>query len=430
MLARMDTPMTRMLDAAEGTVRFHMPGHKGLLSPHDMTEIARTDDLYAPTGGIARAEEMAAASCGAAHTLMLTGGSTAGLMAMILSCVSPGETLILQRGVHHAALSACVFGAIDAVFTDDPVRALRERPGAKAVLVTRPDYYGRCMDLAPVVQAARALGARVLSDEAHGAHFAWWDAPASAGRLGADAWVQSAHKTLPALTGCAWLHLSASMDARRARSMLRMVQTSSPPFPLLESLDQARAWMDAHGPCALDALKARLADFRARLSSLTGFDSAPTDDPTRLVIETTGRGYRGLQAQALLSAQGIDVEMADDDAIVCICTVCDTQAMLDKLYAALSHLPCRARLEKVPFALPPLGIRRVPLREAALGAQEAVPLGDCNGRVAAVSAGVYPPGIPWILPGEEVSASCLKALLAYPAPRLFGVENDCILCVK
>lgn len=430
MLTRVDAPLPRMLEAAEGTVRFHMPGHKGLLNPHDMTELARTDDLYAPTGGIAEAETLAARSMGAARTLMLTGGSTVGLLAMILSCVSPGETLILRRGVHHAALSACIFGGIEAVFSDDPVLALDEHPGAKAVLVTRPDYYGRCPDLAPVVRRAHERGARVLVDEAHGAHFAWWDTPESAGRLGADAWVQSAHKTLPALTGCAWLHLSASMDACRARRFLRMAQTSSPPFPLLESLDQARAWMDANGARALDALKTRLADFRARLSSLEGYAAVPTDDPTRLVIETVGRGYSGLQTMALLSARRIDVEMADDNAIVCICTVCDAQTALDRLHAALAQLPCRAPLSKTPDAPPPLGTRRVPLREAALGAQEPVPFQQAEGRISSVSAGIYPPGIPWILPGEEISAACLTRLLAFPGFRRFGVEENCIQCLK
>ena len=190
-----------MLLAAKDRVRLHMPGHKGRLDPFDTTELPVTDDLYAPESGIRRAEEMAARAFGAAHTLMLTGGSTAGILAMLLAYVSPGEQVILPRNAHHSALSACVWGGLDAVFADELSQAVARHPQARAVFVTRPDYYGRCMDLAPLCAQAHAAGMRVLVDEAHGAHFAWWDQPQSAGRLGADAWVQSAHKTLPALNG-------------------------------------------------------------------------------------------------------------------------------------------------------------------------------------------------------------------------------------
>ncbi len=153
---------------------------------------------------------------------------------MLLSLVAPGETLILPRNVHHAAISACIWGDFRAEFAGDPMAAINEHPDARAVLITRPDYYGRCPDILPLIEKAHARGILVLVDEAHGAHFPWWDAPKSCGALGADAWVQSAHKTLPALTGAAWLHLADSLDADRARRFLRMVLTSSPPFPILD----------------------------------------------------------------------------------------------------------------------------------------------------------------------------------------------------
>ncbi len=424
-------PVDAMLRDAQGFARFHMPGHKGRLDPLDMTEIARTDDLYAPQAGIAEAERMAAISCGAAHTLMLTGGATAGILAMILERVPPGGKLLLARNAHHAALSACVWGGVDAVFTDDLPAAIRENPDARAVLVTRPDYYGACMNLAPVVQAAHARGMRVLVDEAHGAHFPWWEAPQSAGRLGADAWVQSAHKTLPALTGAAFLHLSGSVDAARARRFLRMVQTSSPPFLILRSLDNARAWMDAHGARALEDLLGLLAEFRARLGGLSGYTDASADDPTRLVIDTRGRGLSGLDAQARLAERGVDVEMADDARVVCICTVCDRAEDFDRLYNALSAIPQGEPLPPVPpLGTTPPGPRALSVRDAALAPQEAVPLADAVGRVASVPAGMYPPGVPLVLPGETITETCVNRLLSLPGDRRFGVENDSLICVK
>ncbi len=423
-------PVWAMLDAARNTTRFHMPGHKGLLSPLDMTELARTDDLYAPMSAIAEAERLAALSCGAARTLMLTGGSTAGLLAMLLTAVNPGETLILPRDAHHAAISACVWGGIDAVFTDDMDAAIGQYPKAKAILVTRPDYYGHCPDIAPLSAKAQARGILLLVDEAHGAHFPWWDAPKSAGAFGADAWVQSAHKTLPALTGAAWLHLSDRIDADRARRTLRMVQTSSPPFPILASLDDARAWMDRHGTSALARLVALLADFRARLAALPGLRDVPTDDPTRLVIDTRGRGLTGFEAQACMEARGVDVEMADDAFLVCICTVCDEKSSFDRLFAALDALPVHDPLPPVSLAAPPPGERAMSVRDAALAPQELVPLAKAEGRVAAIGAGLYPPGIPVLLPGETVTGRAVKNLLSYPPGRRFGVENECLICVK
>lgn len=424
-------PMTQMLGAAEGTMRFHMPGHKGALDPYDTTEIRRTDDLYAPVSGIAEAERLAALSCGAAHTIMLTGGSTAGLMAMILANVAPGETLVLSRKAHHAAVSACVWGGIEAVFVDDPAEALAAHPQAKAVLVTRPDYYGICMDLAPLVAQAKQQGALVLVDEAHGAHFAWWDAPQSAGKLGADAWVQSAHKTLPALTGAAWLHLGEGMDAPRARRFLRMVQTSSPPFPILQSLDEARLWMDEYGAQTLASIAGQLADLRAKIDATEGYACVPTDDPTRLVIDTRGRGYTGMEMDEKLQEHFIDVEMADDACIVCICTVADKPNDYARLFAALRAAEPKEPLPPLEVAAAPApGKRLLPLRQAVLSAQEAVPLDQAAGRIAAVSAGMYPPGIPYVLPGEQVTAACVEKLLALPPGRRFGVEDDCLICVK
>lgn len=424
------TPMGAMLDAAQGTIRLHMPGHKGLLGPSDITELARTDDLYAPAGAIAEAERLAAQSFGAAHTIMLTGGSTAGLMAMLLSTLAPGDSLILPRNMHHAALSACIWGGIDALFTDDILAQIQRTPAAKAVLVTYPDYYGRCIDLPAIITAAHASGMRVLVDEAHGAHFAFWDAPKSSGALGADAWVQSAHKTLPALTGAAWLHLAAGMDAARARRTLRMVQTSSPPFPILRSLDEARAWMDANGRDALTALLAMLAKTREGITQLSGYTNIHSDDPTRLVIGTRERGHSGLAIQEMLSAQRVDVEMADNSCIVCICTVMDTPETLTALLTALDTIPQLAPLPQPAQSVPPPGRRILPIREAALSAHAPVPLTEAPGRTAATSAGMYPPGIPLILPGEEITVACAEALASLPDSRRFGVENGCLICVK
>lgn len=423
-------PIAAMLKAAENTTRFHMPGHKGLLSPTDTTELNRTDDLYAPASAIREAELLAAKSCAAAETLLLTGGATAGLHAMILSFIPQGSKMLLSRNTHHSALSACAFQDIDAIFSADISDAIDAHPDAAAVLVTRPDYFGNCVDLKPIAEKAARCGMLLLVDEAHGAHFPWWGAPMSASKYGASAWVQSAHKTLPALTGAAFLHIGEGLDAGRARRFLRMVQTSSPPFPILSSLDSARAWMDENGTRALSDLKRMISAFTERLSALGGYRVIQNDDPTRLVIDTRGRGVTGFEAQALLESQRVDVEMADESRLICICTVSDSRKSFSRLYNALAFIPQQPALppsdEGKPIAP---GEKILSLRQAMLSAHELVPLQKSAGRIAAIPAGLYPPGIPFVLPGERITEACVDIILETPQKQLFGVEQDHMVCV-
>lgn len=426
-----NAPISAMLEAAKNSTRFHMPGHKGQLSATDTTELHRTDNLYAPASAIREAEALAAKACGASQTLMLTGGATAGLHAMILAFVPAGAKMILSRNTHHSVISACIWGDINAIVADDIIAAMAKHPDAAAVLVTRPDYFGNCVDLAPIAEQTAAKKMLLLVDEAHGAHFPWWNAPRSASKYGADAWVQSAHKTLPALTGAGFLHLSEGMDGARARRFLSMVQTSSPPFPILESLDNARAWMDENGTQALTDLKKMITDITKRLNALGGYEVIENDDPTRLVINTRGHGLTGLEAQALLESQRVDVEMADESRLVCICTVSDNRKSFSRLYNALAFIPQKEALPPLMIS-PPIapGERVLSLRDAALSAYESVPVEKAVGRVAATCAGLYPPGISFMLPGERITASCVESIQVVPEAQRFGVEDGCLICVK
>ena len=460
-------PLLDMLRAAEGRIRMHMPGHKGRalfadsVYALDTTELPCTDDLFAPERGIAQAEALAARSAGAEATLLLSGGGTGGVLAMVLTAVRPGGTLIVPRDCHHSVLSACVWGDIQPVFVPlrhharsgllyvdagDVERAIAAHPSADAVLLTRPDYRALCADLARICATARAAGMAVLADEAHGAHLSWPapGQPESAGALGAGMWVQSAHKTLPALTGGAWLHLRDGAQAERARAMLRMVHTSSPSFPILASLDGARAWMDAHGAEALVALRGRTATFwrtlreggsalqnaHALLDDLDGVDA----DAARVVVDAWPHGYTGRQVSDWMSGRGIDAEMADERHVTLIPTVCDPPGALDRVaeaLLALPALPTKQPLLMAGCAAPPLPAAKMRVREAALAPDEWVPLTRAEGRVSARCAGAYPPGVPMIAPGELVTAEVVETLsqALHRAGQCFGVENGGLRCV-
>lgn len=460
-------PLAVALSAMRARTSFHMPGHKGradlvpLDAAYDVTELPVTDDLYAAQGPIAEAQRLAAASARAAATVLLTNGSTCGVQAMLGYAARPGQRVILPRACHLSAISACALYGLEPVWVDAQaddggapftpiealVRAVRDNPDAACVLVTRPDYYGRMPALEPLARAAHAAGMLLLVDEAHGAHLNWlpaaqvWraepDAGVSALDGGADICVQSAHKTLGALTGGALLHCAAGVDAGRLLRCVALTQSSSPSFLIMASLDTARAYMDERGAAELERVSGlcERVDMRCGAWGLTPAREwfGQPCDATRLALDVTGRGVTGYEASAALAAQGIDVELADLRRLVLIATVADSADDFDRLERALSGLPRGRTGFTVPRATSvPHGERACGVREAALGATQRVPLERARGRVAARALGVYPPGVPLCVPGELISDALADMLMdaRRVGAGLFGLERDMCVVVR
>lgn len=448
-------PIYDMLQESSGRRSFHMPGHKGRppFGPVDVyaldtTELPVTDDLYCPERGIRRAEELYARAAGAAETIFLHNGSTAGIHVMVQLYAGEGDEVILPRNAHLSAVNGCVLGGVRAAWIpvttlpdgyayiaeEDALRTMEEHPHARAILLTRPDFYGGCIPLERIVEKAHAMDMRVVVDEAHGAHLPWLEGIASAGEMGADAWVQSVHKTLPGLTGSAVLHLKSAADAPRAMRILRREQTSSPSFPLLMSIDDARAYMEGEGRERLNRLAKAAGMLRGALG-VAGYEDAHGQwrrtgyafDPTRLVIHAPQGGAALAQS---LRDRGVDVEMADVRRAVLILTCMDGPETLLPLLGLLREIPAYGRLLPMPHAQRALPERAMELRPAVLADCEAVPLERAAGRVAAASAGLYPPGIPLVCPGEVIGKETANLLMAAGHQERFGVEGDSLLCVK
>ena len=218
--------------------------------------------------------------------------------------------MLLPRNAHHSAIQACILGGLIPAWIpvrqrkdgycyiaqEDVLTTLQMHPEAKTLLLTRPDYFGGCIPLEEIISCAHSLGIKVAVDEAHGAHLPWMESPSSAGPLGVDGWVQSVHKTLPGLTGCAVLHLRDAADKSAALRICRREQTSSPSFLFMQAIDDARAWMDAHPHRLADCVQA-VQQVQRALPSLgyadahalwqeTGLDF----DPSRLVIHAPQGG--------------------------------------------------------------------------------------------------------------------------------------------
>ncbi|MFC3750602.1 aminotransferase class I/II-fold pyridoxal phosphate-dependent enzyme [Paenibacillus sp. GCM10012306] len=400
---RSSAPIYEMLEQykAQGNTSYHVPGHKngkayedaprgagflGEIMKYDVTEITGTDDLHHPEGVIKEAQELAADCFGAEESFFLVGGSTAGNLALILTvCPEPGIILIVQRNVHKSVIHGLMLAGVRAVFLEpeiDPLSGLAVAPAAEtvqaalaaypeaaAVLVTMPNYYGMGSDLTPLAQACHNSGVPLLVDEAHGAHYGQHPAlPAGALMCGADGVVQSTHKMLSALTMGAMLHVQGPrIDRALLRQRLAMVQSSSPSYPLMGSLDLARRLLHSRGPeaftaglAAVDVLQRGLAELpRFRLLqpaaplqhtggggvATAGSDTPPlrgaaytTQDPFKAVLYDGAGVLGGFELQRRLEAKGCVPEMSDDRHVVLLFSLGSSAEDAQRLLHALREI--------------------------------------------------------------------------------------------
>jgi len=450
--------------ANEGMIPFHMPGHKmgkgfekdflNKIVMMDVTEIPGLDNLHHATGVIYEAQRLAAKAFGADESFFLVNGSTAGIHGMLLSVCRPGDKLIVPRNCHKSVWNAMVIGDIVPVYIEPEFdeehlfatqirfekvkEALESHPDAKGIIVVHPNYYGMCADLEKIVIFMHQGGKAVLVDEAHGAHFIFHpDLPPSSGELGADIWVQSAHKTLPAFTQTAYLHCKGqAVDRDHVSRILDMLQSTSPSYPFMASLDWARNYMVQNGRERLDDLIAWVQETREKLEkhlgihTLEGYKRTEVSymDPTRLVIDVGSLGITGYQTEAILRKHKIQVEMSDWYHVVLICTVADTKDDFEKLYRAFERLkeeaPGKRQMKKfVPSGKLPKQI--LSPRKAFYSAVENIPLREAVGRISGGLIGAYPPGIPRFCPGELIDSEGVDELLeiADSGGSLFGTVD-------
>jgi arginine decarboxylase len=417
-------------------LRFHMPGHKGLVelpgAPFDLTELGGTDELFDPQGGILQAQQEAAACWGAVASFLLVNGSTAGVQAMILWASMQQRTLLLPRDCHISAIYACALADVqpewlmpqwnagEQITLWDMGPFCSQPPNEKsAILLTYPDYYGRCIDIPEIKSEIGSRDTALLCDSAHGAHFIFSDRlPQDAGNF-AELWVAGAHKTLPAPTQTAFLHVKRQSDADAVSRLLRGITTTSPSFVLMAGLDNSRLMMQQSSG-ALEELITNSMVLRQRLNDLDGLrcwdertvqaQGYAAQDPTRLVVDVHGLGLTGWQAAAELLDLSISVEMADLRRVVLILTILDEHTRLETLYRAFLALSNRVQRQYTAKAIAPpaRGEAVMTIRQAWLSMTEDVALDDAAGRVAAEPFGAYPPGVALAAPGEVITPEAVE----------------------
>jgi lysine decarboxylase len=443
--SQQDLPIVRMVQQhiTGRPVSLHVPGHKNgtvfpaslteweKILPYDLTEIAGLDDLHEPEEGIAEAEHLAAEVFGAAKTWFLINGSTAGNLAMVMAAFSPGDQVLVQRDAHKSVMNAVKLAGARAVFArpeiDETTQlsigisreiladAWARYPSLKGVIITSPSYEGWSSDISSLAEFVHGHNGVLLVDEAHGAHFAASpQLPKEALAQGADVVVQSAHKMLPALTMSAYLHASGSRVSRERLSYyLRMLQSSSPSYLLLASLDAARHYVHTiqhKGWCA-EQLSVQKQELEAVIGSrLIQPPEHVAADPLKWLVPVP-EGYTGWEVQEALEQEDIYSELAGSSYVLWALPL--TNGRID--------IPLKA-VRRVWEGLEPRDGNTDPslsmfelfprLSEGTWeedpGGEEWILLESAEGRTAAAPLVPYPPGIPLWLEGEYVDVERIR----------------------
>ncbi|ALX49462.1 aminotransferase class I/II-fold pyridoxal phosphate-dependent enzyme [Lentibacillus amyloliquefaciens] len=443
-----NTPLYDALDqfTASRPMSFHVPGHKNgsifpyqskgqfeSLLPLDLTELSGLDDLHAPRGVIDEAQKLAAEFFRADASHFLVGGSTAGNLAMILSVCSPGDKMIVQRNSHKSIFNGLELAGAKPVFvapefntasdryiapgTESMKLALYEHPEAKAVVLSYPDYFGKTFALREIIELIHEYDIPVLVDEAHGIHFSLDKAfPDSALVLGADAVVQSAHKMAPAMTMGAFLHTqSERISSRRVEHYLQIIQSSSPSYPIMASLDLARSFL---AKLTLDDLRVILEsadEVRDILDSSEFWNVSPGDDPLKITLHSKP-GIPGEAIAELFEQEGVYPELATHNQLLLIHGLGPFKEM-NRLKKAVSRVA--AQLKNIPNHdiintnnIFKERITELDLDYFSLKQHQPiqVPLRKAEGYIAAEAIIPYPPGIPFVLKGERITSSHIKII--------------------
>lgn len=462
---------TPIIDALQEWVNkshapFYTPGHKRgvgmnpLLTERwgaavfgwDLPELPGLDNLQAPSEVIEQAQILAAAAFGAQQTWFLVNGSTTGVIAAILATCGEGEKIILPRNIHSSAIAGIIHAGAIPIFINPEYdqqldiahsitpaavkQALAQHPDTKAVMVVYPTYYGACGDLAAIAEVVHSYQIPLLVDEAHGAHFGFHpDLPPAALTVGADLTVQSTHKLLGSLTQSAMLHVNSRLiNVNAVSRSLRLLQSTSPSYLLLASLDAARQQMAVHGE-TLMAETIELAKIaRSKIAQIKGLSVVELDLPipgckyldlTRITVTVTGLNLTGFAADEILSSEfGIVVELPSMHHLTLIVSLGNRQTDIDRLVWGLTQLATKSANTDSPILasisqrlgssdyLPQQALTKMVItpRQADRSPQISILAEMAIGRICAESICPYPPGIPVLIPGEIITSDAVAYL--------------------
>ena len=443
----MDTPIYDFLRsyAASGVFRAHMPGHKGV-SPEsglgelyrlDITEIKGADSLFEADGIIARSEANASRLYGTAATVYSAGGSTLCIQAMLAIMKQESRRIIAVRNVHRAFLNAAALLGLDVqwilpeysggilsgrIVLSDVEAALKASAEPACVYVTSPDYTGRLADIAALAVLCRRYGAKLLVDNAHGAHLAFFEGSLHPIALGADLCCDSAHKMLPALTGAAMLHTSCEEYAPKLKQAMSLFGSTSPSYLIMASLDLCNRYISDRIKGDIESALPLIAELKEELSDRLVFAES---EPFHITVKASESGFSGTELAELLRENGVECEYADEELLVLLMSPFSPAADFGRLRAALeSAVSGASRYERrkpsFQLKLPKMACA---IREAAFAPAEEIAAEDAEGRVCASVKVPCPPAVPIAVSGEIIDRSCIDVFRAYGIRTVLVMKN-------
>lgn len=451
--------------AATDPVSFHMPGHKGsriyrengygefldLLMDCDITEIPGADNLFRAESIIAETMEKYRRLYGVKKSYLLVNGSSGGLISSILASVSRGGSLVMARNCHKSIFNALSLGDIKPVYAypqtmaeygilgevkaEEIARCLDERPDAEAVIVPSPNYYGICSDIRAIAEEVHSRGKLLIVDQAHGAHLKLFGSfgiqgfPQSAEEQGADMVINSIHKTLASWTQTAILNVcSERVDLNMLEDSLQMIESSSPSYPMMATLDINAELLCSKGGELMRQWSEGIDFFYEQAKKIKGLVLMESEslDRTKLNIDMSAYGIDGNELERLLMEKGIFIELVTGNIVMCMSGIGNRRSDFERLLEALQQIAAERSLgpacrRKQPKALTErLKITQLPKEKLY------VPLSEAENRICALSIIPYPPGIPIACPGELLSAELLRYVKSCidEGEKVIGVTAD------
>lgn len=461
------------------TIPFHVPGHKKGVgideefkkfigeNPFkiDVTVFKLVDSLHHPTGPIKKAQELAADAYGSKASFFCIHGTSGAIQAMIMSVVKSGDKIIIPRNVHKSVTSGIILSGATPVYmqpeldkrvgiahgvTPETVeKALKENPDAKAVLIINPTYYGVATDIKKIADIVHSYDIPLIVDEAHGPHLGFNNKlPMSSIEAGADICCQSTHKIIGALTQCSLLHVgSERIDVNRVQQILSLLQTTSPSYILMASLDCARRQIALNGKELLDKA-INLANYaREEINKIPGFYCFGKEiignpgvfaiDPTKITITCRDLGITGFQLDMILSNKyHIQLELSDLYNGLAVGSFGDTKENIDALINALKEISQEYKNnenKKSDFIDIPAIPEQVQIPREAFNSEKVVlPLKDSRGRISGEFLLAYPPGIPVLCPGEIITEEIINYIQKLKDTGLYvqGTEDSEVNFIK
>lgn len=431
-------------------VPFDVPGHKMGRGNPELTEFLGAqcmtvdvnsskplDNLCHPVSVIKEAEAIAAEAFGAKQAFFIVNGTTAAVQAMVLAVCKRGEKIIMPRNVHRSSINALILGGAVPVYVnpgenrelgiplgmryEDVEKAIHENPDAKAVLVNNPTYYGVCSDIKRIADLAHRYGMYLLADEAHGTHFYFGEnMPVAGMHAGADLAAVSMHKSGGSLTQSSFLLTGGNISEGYVRQIINLMQTTSGSYLLMSSLDISRRNLALHGREIFKKVQSYAEYMRSEINDIGGYYAFSKElcdggafydfDITKLSVHTRDIGLAGIEVYDILRDNyGIQIEFGDIGNILAYVSIGDRELYLDRLIGALNDIKRIYSKDKTGMLdheyISP--IVKLSPQQAFYGDKISVPIEKSAGRISGEFVMCYPPGIPILAPGEQITEEIL-----------------------